>query len=76
MIDSYVSTEYNIHGTGYPSYRAYPYKKLSTPYAGFGVEPQFNFIYPEAPEYKFTRYCAQVKASKIRNKVQVLFPAD
>lgn len=79
MIDSYISTHYNINGCGHPCYNVYPHyphRKMFTPYAGFGVNPAFEMIYPKAPDCHYIKYCAKVEYTEDRDKIEVIFPAE
>lgn len=82
MTNSYIATHYNINGCGFPSYNClpceckHPAKHWCTPYAGFGVYPPFDLIYPMDPPCNYVRYAAQVTFTQQRNQVKVYFPAE
>ena len=74
-IEAFKSTEYNICNSGYPTYRAYPVKRLFAPYHGFGVNPDWCDIYP-TPKQNDTEYIADVAATSDPNIISVSFPAE
>ena len=76
MRDAYLSTEYSINCSGYPSYHAYPNETTHPTYAGFGVNPVWGLIYPVKPSYRFTEYKAKTYATTSPSKVLVTFPAQ
>lgn len=75
VVPIYTSTAYNINSSGYPSYHAFPQNYIAGSYAGFGPNPCWKDIY-KTPEFNPIEYIAEVKHTKYRNVVQVLFPAD
>lgn len=76
MRDSYISTNYNINCSGYPTYNVWPQNRAMAPYAGFGYNPDWDVIYPKQPDYRFTEYRAAVLATKHQNQVEIHFPAE
>ena len=75
-VSAYSSTAYDIKSSGYPTWRAYPQNYVIGSYAGFGVEPDWNSKHQPMPVHNLTEYQAEVKATKVPNKVQVFFPAE
>lgn len=67
---------YNVHGCGYPTWRAYPYKFGMPPYHGFGVRPEWYDIYHKVPVKTDFEFFAPVMATEDQNIVEVAFPAE
>lgn len=82
VTNSYIATHYNVNGCGHPSYHCmpfehnYPCRHMFTPYAGFGVNPAFDLIYPRDPHCDYIRYAAEVTFTQNRNQVKVYYPAE
>lgn len=67
---------YNVHGCGYPTWRAYPYRYGMYPYHGYGVNPQWHDIYQKLPVKTDFEFFAPVMATEDQNIVEVAFPAE
>ena len=72
----YASSPYNIHNSGYPTWRAYPKNHMFASYHGFGVNPDWNDIYREIPVKNDIEYLADTAATNKQGVVEVIFPAE
>ena len=73
---AYASSPYNIHNSGYPTWRAYPKNHMFASYHGFGVNPDWDSIYREIPTRNDIEYLANTAATDKQNVVEVIFPAQ
>ena len=76
MLDSYASTAHNINGCGMYEYNSYPHKHWAIPYCGYGVNPDFDYLYPRKPKCKYFEYIAKVNGTSKPGTIQVVFPAE
>lgn len=76
MFDGYSSTKYNLHASGYPSYRVIPGSFIPTSYHGFGINPTWYDIYKPCKSHKTYEYHAPVtRIAGTGDAINVYFPA-
>lgn len=73
---AFASSPYNIHNSGYPSWKAYPKNHMFATYHGFGVNPDWDSIYRNVPMRNDIEYLANAAATDKQNIVEVMFPAE
>lgn len=73
---AFASSPYNIHNSGYPSWKAYPKNHMFATYHGFGVNPDWDSIYRNAPMRNDIEYLANAAATDKQSVVEVMFPAE
>lgn len=73
--EAYSASPYNVHGCGYPTWRAYPYNMFSR-YHGFGCNPKFAGLDNPLPMVNDIEYHANVAATSDQHVVEVQFPAE
>lgn len=76
LTTAFASSPYNIHNSGYPTWRAYPKNHMFASYHGFGVNPDWNDIYREIPVKNDIEYLADTAATNKQGVVEVIFPAE
>lgn len=75
-VDAFCSTAYDIKSSGYPTWRAYPQNYIYGSYAGFGCNPYWPDHFKPTPMHNLSEFKAPVKATKQKDTVEVLFPAE
>lgn len=73
---AFCSSPYNIHSSGYQTWRAFPQEYMFASYHGFGVKPNWNDIYRPLPKRNDVEYIANAAATDKQNIVEVMFPAE
>lgn len=67
--DAYSSNAHDIKSCGIPHWN-------HLPYVGFGVNPNWEYVYGHTPSIDITKYEAQVKYTDDKNVVKISFPAE
>lgn len=60
---AFCSSPYNIHSSGYQTWRAFPQRHMFASYHGFGVTPDWNDIYRPLPKRNDVEYIANAAAT-------------